>query len=245
MVRLLILIFCFLLLFSCNDSQITAGLITNPGSSSSSQNEIVYTFISSVNDVQEMRLNPNGNFALTQDIDLGTLTWEPVGTADAPFTGRFNGNNFKIKNLSYTGDTHKYLGLFGVTGDESIITNVHLEDVFIWNLNEGACTDQDSCATGALVGFSNGLIEMVELSGNSTVKGYRNVGGLVGVRASGFLRKISVTDGVVSETDLGGSENIGGIVGHLRGVGTYMNNCFYTGQVDAQNTNGVGDWREN
>ena len=57
-----------------------------------------------------------------------------------------------------------------MTGDESIIAMSILESVFIWNLNEGACTDQDSCATGALVGFSNSLIEMVELSGNSTVK---------------------------------------------------------------------------
>ena len=55
--------------------------------------------------------------------------------------------NFKIK----TSLIQNANGYFGV-GDESFFTNVHLEDVFIWNLNEGACTNQDSCATGALVG---------------------------------------------------------------------------------------------
>ena len=56
------------------------------------------------------------------------------------------------------------------------------------NTSIATCSDADSCSTGALVGFSRGLIEKVELTGNSTIKGYRNVGGLVGVQESGFIR---------------------------------------------------------
>ena len=106
-------IFSFFLLLSCSDSIITSGFSTNPGSSSSSQNEIVYTLISSVDDLNQIRQNLSVNYALTQDIDLDTVDWQPIGDQDTPFTGRFNGNNYQISNVSYTGDTYKHLGFYG------------------------------------------------------------------------------------------------------------------------------------
>ena len=81
---------------------------------------------------------------------------------------------------------------------------------------------------------------MVELTGASTLKGYRNVGGLVGVQASGYLRKVSVTEGLLEETMGGALENIGGIVGQLRGLGTFMNNCYFKGNISAAGTANVG-----
>ena len=208
------------------------------GSSATNEEaEIVYTYISSAADPDKISQNL-GNYALTQNIDLGGVIWEPIGTFDEPFTGIFNGQHFKISNLSYTGDTYQHLGIFASTGEDSAIINVQLENIFFWNTNSMTCTTEDSCSTGALIGFFSCQL-MVELTGISTLKGNQNIGGLVGVQVSGYLRKVSVTDGVIEE-DGGGFTNIGGIVGHLRGLGTFMNNCYFKGNVEGENTENVG-----
>ena len=95
-------------------------------SATSEEEEIVYTYISSVADLDKIRQNLSGNFALTQNIDLGGVNWEPIGSYENPFTGIFNGQHFKISNLSYTGDTYKHLGIFASTGEDSAIINVQL-----------------------------------------------------------------------------------------------------------------------
>ena len=79
------------------------------------------------------------------------------------------------------------------------------------------CTNEDMCSTGALIGMSKGAVEMVELGGVVTIKGIRNVGGLVGVQAVDIFEKVGVSDGLVEESMGGGSENIGGIVGDYAG----------------------------
>jgi len=57
----------------------------------------------------------DGSFILLQDIDLGGIDWVPVGTKSAPFTGKFNGNNYTISNFTITQNTADGdMGMFGV-----------------------------------------------------------------------------------------------------------------------------------
>ena len=46
------------------------------------------------------------------NIDLGEIEWTPIGNEDTPFTGTFDGNNYKITNLKIT-TGREYNGLFG------------------------------------------------------------------------------------------------------------------------------------
>ena len=43
------------------------------------------------------------NVMLTADIDLQNAEWLPIGTASAPFRGKFNGAGHKISGLKVTG----------------------------------------------------------------------------------------------------------------------------------------------
>ena len=44
--------------------------------------------------------NLNGTYILDADLNLAGITWIPIGTEDAPFTGYFYGNGHQISNLT-------------------------------------------------------------------------------------------------------------------------------------------------
>lgn len=74
----------------------------------------------------------SANYMLNRDIDLKE-TWIPIGNNDAvPFTGRFNGNGFTIKNVSIDDQegNYKYIGFFGLV-QGGTIHNITLENVNI------------------------------------------------------------------------------------------------------------------
>lgn len=59
----------------------------------------------------------SGDVVLLGDIDMtGTTEWTPIGTAENPFTGKFDGKGYTIKNIGWTADAAKSTahGLFGV-----------------------------------------------------------------------------------------------------------------------------------
>ena len=41
----------------------------------------------------------NRSYQLTENIDLAVQSWVPIGNADFPFTGNFNGNGHSISNM--------------------------------------------------------------------------------------------------------------------------------------------------
>ena len=52
------------------------------------------------------------SYMLENDIDLGGVTHTPIGNATTPFTGKFDGNFFQIRNMTVSGTDDA--GLFGV-----------------------------------------------------------------------------------------------------------------------------------
>jgi hypothetical protein len=67
------------------------------------------------------------NYLLNADIDVSSEEWIPIGTFKAPFTGRFNGNGFVIKNLTITNPDIQIIGMFGYA-DNATIDNVILQN---------------------------------------------------------------------------------------------------------------------
>lgn len=92
---------------------------------------------------QETLLGNNNGFSgktvlLMNDIDLNNKNWTSIGNESQSFKGTFNGNNKKIKNLSWNQFDIKDFGLFGNV-DNAIIKNLIISKVYINqpNLNGG------------------------------------------------------------------------------------------------------------
>lgn len=74
-------------------------------------------------------------FIQTNDIDLKQHSWMPLGTADNPFQGVYDGNGKQIRNLILEQDNHAFMGV--LTGE---IRNVHFMNTRI---------DANQCAVAA------------------------------------------------------------------------------------------------
>lgn len=57
-------------------------------------------------------------FSQTQDLDMDSLAWTPIGNASHSFNGVYDGKNLKIENVRIS--TGKYAGLFGKLKDATI-----------------------------------------------------------------------------------------------------------------------------
>lgn len=141
-----------------------------------------------------------GAYALGSDIDASaTATWNrgagflPIGTADVPFAGTFNGLGHRITNLTINRTNTDIVGLFGYASGAT------LSDVHLVNANI-----KGRMQVGALAGYQDNVIERSSASG--TVTGLDWTGGLVGYN-----------DGLVSRSSasaaVSGANFVGGLVG--------------------------------
>ena len=148
------------------------------------------------------------NIYLTADLNLNNETWTPIGNAEHPFEGNFEGWGHKISNLKVEG-SNDYAGLFGYIDGGSV------RDVGV----EGT-----SVAGGLYVGSICGYLKSGEISScysDIAVSGTQNVGGLCGY-SKGKLENCwhqgDVTASKASEV------NAGGLVGYVNG-GT-LQSCY-------------------
>ncbi len=151
--------------------------------------------------------------------------WQPVGDSFFnAFTGKFEGNDFMISNLTIGRNGTNEIGLFGYTGGGAEITNVGLLNVNIIG----------SFGVGGLVGSNAANITNSYVAGS--VSGNSNVGGLVGSNAANITN--SYVAGSVS-----GNSNVGGLVGENRN-GT-ITNSYATGSVSGDGSDVGGLVGEN
>lgn len=124
--------------------------------------------------LNNVRNHLNSHFILKQDIDLsGYDNWNPIMN----FSGRFDGDGYKIKNLRINNETEMDIGLFG--SSKGTIKNIILKDVDIIG----------ETSVGSLVGSNTGVIENIYITGRvSGTANYNTVGGLVG-NNSGTITK--------------------------------------------------------
>ncbi len=138
-----------------------------------------YTGITSVEELNAVRNNLEGKYILMNDIDVAAVEdWKPIGTAETPFTGVFNGNGYSISNITITDFKSKTAGLFGTIGD-AIIANVNVENINV----KIDYPYQTTYTVGAVAGsMKNAKILNCSASGKIDViaGGTFNVGGIVG-----------------------------------------------------------------
>lgn len=114
--------------------------------------------ISTAEQLKAIASGLNGHYKLVADIDLENVEWAVIGSTQTPFTGVFDGNGYKIKNLTIDYVNGTEVGLFGCSS--GTIKNLILEDV---NINLG--TISSDSYVGALVATNKGTIDNVTSSG--------------------------------------------------------------------------------
>lgn len=187
-----------------------------------------YTWVSTLDELQNMKANLAGYYALANSIDANYSfgqgkSFDPIGTSkDQAFRGRFDGLGFSIFALNVK-KNDGYAGLFGYT-DGATIRNV--------TLNSGSVTGDQF--TGALVGYaSNSTIENIINTQDVTGSGF--VGGIIGYATGGSTLSNLVNVGTVQAS---GNE-VGGIVGTL--VNSRLQGTTYNlGAVIASDSSAVG-----
>ena len=172
-----------------------------------------YTWVSTLEELEGMELE--GYYALANSIDanysLGE-SFDPIGTKENPFTGRFDGLGFSIFALNVN-TMDDYAGLFGYVKNATVRN---------FTLSSGSVSGRDY--TGAAVGYAyDSIIE--NIINTQDVNGRSYVGGIVGA-AGGSKSKLTnskltnlINVGTVRAT-VGtaageNSFNVGGIVGSL------------------------------
>ncbi len=205
---------------------------TNPSCFDSSKDPIP---ICNCDDLQKMAQDLTANYELRNDIDCSdTKNWndgkgfDPIaydtdfatsGFQGTPFSGTFNGQNHKIKNLFINRPNEDFIGLFGyVSGGE--INNVGLENINI--------SGRDN--TGGLIGKNYNAT-----TSNSYATGYitgkDDIGGLVGSNKGNS----TITDSYAAVKVFNSDSNVGGLVGENEGL---ITNCYATGDVSGNTDTG-------
>jgi len=218
-----------------------------------------YMLVNTINQLQNMKTNLTGAYALGKDIDASATSGWNSGAGFAPigginsFSGNFNGDNHVISNLYIKRPKQNYVGLFGKS--TGAIKNIGLANVSVTGnyytaglagINYGSISNSYSTATvqgymyvGGLVGDNHAKSKVSNSYSSGTVSGTNHVGGLVGGNTYG-----NISNSYSSSSVNGGSNSqyVGGLVGHNGNdngaAGGIISNSYSTGSVHG--STGVG-----
>ena len=204
---------------------------------------------------------------LTGDINLENEEWTPIGTAEYPFSGTFDGNGKTITGLTYNGTEDVPFGLIAYGTGNVTVKNIKFENVAINSAGEYAAAVMalyigrvgNDTATYA-VNFED-IIVSGEISAGD------KAAAILGCNYSsdyvGSNKTITVTfDHCVNNADISGAGRNGGIAGaisgqfydDLEGTGAWLkneikvvfNNCENNGRVASNSatykTGGIVGW---
>ncbi len=198
------------------------GVATAFGQVTAQGSVTAYQLVNTLQKLQDINTNRNGNYALARNIDASaTSGWNngagfvPLGGAGTPFAGQFDGQGYVISGLTINRPDSDYTGLFGRTQAGTKISNAGLIDSSI--------TGRDN--VGGLVGYSgNSTISQSYAAG--VVNGRDSVGGLVGYNGGSLISQ-SYAAGVVS-----GTSRVGGLIGYNGGSGGTISQSYATAAVN-------------
>lgn len=196
--------------------------------------------------LDSVRNDLSAYYIQTADIDMSGYDWNPIGIGEKkPFEGKYNGDNYKIKNLNINSNEIDTIGLFGCCSENSVIKNISIENLEI--LIDKSSTDYveqsntggvNAVSVGGIVGRCNSVISNCSVSGNIKVLNcnYAYVGGIVGlgtVTDSYNYSNIYVLSNRDSWNSNDGTVHCGGIVGHTNTVNGTVLRCTNYGTVNA------------
>ena len=136
------------------------------------------------------------NYELVEDIDASSSNFTPIGEERKPFTGTFEGNNHVIEGLTVDTQNQFYAGLFGFANQSSI------KNLVFKNANV-----RGGDYAGVLAGRIDKSFISNVISYDGSVKGFKDVGGLVGAAYNDSILEVG------SSGDVTGSRNVGGLFG--------------------------------
>jgi hypothetical protein len=176
-------------------------------------------------DFTGMTIILGANLDFTNEVEL----FVPIGDATHAFNGTFDGNGMTINGLSVFVDVASgrcsYVGMFGHTGPDSLITGVTLTGGSI-NIVQAqtATTAPQVRYVGSIVGYCEGAIEDCSSSMTISVSSQRSP-----------TDKPTTGDDTRTTDQIGAIREVGGLVGHLEGD---MSDCLYNGSLNiASNAN--------
>lgn len=191
------------------DLVLGSGTITNGGSNEGFQN--IY-------------------FALSTDIDLSKSPWTPIGTADKPFKGNFDGRGHSVKELNVkidASDENVYAGLFG---NAQLGT---LRNLGVSLAKEGVSATGKNVIAGGLAGSAEHIRNcFVTGEGEIVAQGSitSSAGGIVGVLTDS-LTHCYATVGVKATG--AGTNRAGGIAAQSAPSTNILAYTYATGTVEA------------
>jgi hypothetical protein len=161
-------------------------------------------------------------FEQTADIDAAGATpaITPIGNGTTQFSGNYDGGYFTIDNLTISGGTADYQGLFGYT------LNSTIQNVVLTNVNISGAS-----YVGGLVGYAQGMTSssITSCGVSGTVTGTtNNVGGLIG-SINGSVLTVSTCWSSADAT--AGGQAAGGLIGFC--TSSILQNCYATGNAAA------------
>jgi T5SS/PEP-CTERM-associated repeat protein len=175
-----------------------------------------WTVINSIEELQNIKNNPGGNYILGSDIDASaTTTWNGgAGFLPIDFYGVFDGNGHNITGLTIN-TTGNEAGLFGQ--NTGIIRNIGVVDANITG----------NLFVGAVSATNDGTITNVYVTGS--VVGV-DAGGIVGWNTGGLvnLSYANTTVAYANATTVTGLGELGGLVGSNT---SRINQSFSEGKV--------------
>ena len=166
------------------------------------------------------------NARLIQDLDLSDYTFVPIGTDAARFAGTFDGQGYRIKNMTLDG-TKKEQGFFSVLQGGAVVKNLIIDSSCKM---EGTGGENEAAFVGCINGNAFGTVVTIENCGNemsfSVVK--TNNAGFIARDWSSNL-KVEIRNCYNTGSIMGGVEN-GAFTGWTPRV--TLTNCWNTGRIE-------------
>ena len=196
----------------------------------------------------------SADYRLKNNVDCQGVAFTSIGTAEQPFTGSLDGDQYIISNLLIGNDGKQFSGLLGYTQGAYVIDLI-LKNAYVSGAN----------SVGTLIGYAAQNSHVIDVSADGQVEAkgaanMNNIGGLIGtVNQSNITRssaavtvnasQATVVGGLVGQNQQGqilnsyalgsliAQEFAGGLIGDNTGT---MTNTFSAGKVTAiQNAGGL------
>jgi len=190
--------------------------------------------------------NLGGNYKLTADINLPG-NWKPIGTADAPFTGTFNGNGHTVTvngfDFAASGNSK---GLFDETNGaniEDLTINMNVSQTVYSSVNReyiGGISSYDEGSTFSRITVTGNVNLTIDISASGS-RIY--LAGIVSsCRRSTFENcyadvNLTLDASTNSTTQVGGITNLNEMSGSTEVV--VIKNCLYAGSINVDMSRGT------
>lgn len=136
-------------------------------------------------------LSPHGEFLYYM---MDDHYWTPIGTADHPFRGTFDGNGISVNYLKINNSEATCQGLFGYIGSDGIVKNTTVRHSTITAASQ----------VGAIAGYNGGTMTNCVVIG-STITGNSYAGTIVGQNAGSMTTCYAITSGSTKAIGMEGS----------------------------------------